>query len=303
MTDVLVTPAFLPSDSLDTGDTSKLGPKAWKASRLFTGGGNARDLCMRDGAASTGASWVAPSVAVTKTDIGLSNVENTKLSTYVVPVALGGTNLTGYAVGDLLYASGAGVLAKLADVAAGSVLVSGGVGVAPAYSASPSLTQLTLSTALLIGTNPSTTGCLRGPNNDAFYQRNAANNADARVIGLDSNDFILIGDAGRNTVTLGAGSASALAAWGGNTASFPAIQASGTTLVIRLGNGASGGSLTLSGGTLTLPGGATLLATGAALTSGAAAATATMTNAPTAGNPTKWVAINDNGTTRYIPAW
>lgn len=29
----------------------------------------------------------------------------------------------------------------------------------------------------------------------------------------------------------------------------------------------------------------------------------TITNAPAAGNPTKWIPINDNGTTRYIPAW
>ena len=34
-----------------------------------------------------------------------------------------------------------------------------------------------------------------------------------------------------------------------------------------------------------------------------AAATGTLTNAPAAGNPTKWIAIDDNGTTRYIPAW
>ena len=40
-----------------------------------------------------------------------------------------------------------------------------------------------------------------------------------------------------------------------------------------------------------------------ALTNGAAANTGTLTNAPAAGNPTKWVPINDNGTTRYIPAW
>jgi hypothetical protein len=39
------------------------------------------------------------------------------------------------------------------------------------------------------------------------------------------------------------------------------------------------------------------------LTNGAAAATGTLTNAPAAGNPTKWVPIDDNGTTRYIPAW
>lgn len=55
-------------------------------------------------------------------------------------------------------------------------------------------------------------------------------------------------------------------------------------------------------GALTLPGG-TLLQTSAALSNGAAAAAGTLTNAPTAGNPTKWIPINDNGTTRYIPAW
>ncbi len=36
---------------------------------------------------------------------------------------------------------------------------------------------------------------------------------------------------------------------------------------------------------------------------GAAANTGTLTNAPASGNPTKWIPIDDNGTTRYIPAW
>lgn len=50
-------------------------------------------------------------------------------------------------------------------------------------------------------------------------------------------------------------------------------------------------------------GNTTLHTTTVALTNGAAAQTATMTNGPTAGNPTKWIPINDNGTTRYIPSW
>ena len=50
-------------------------------------------------------------------------------------------------------------------------------------------------------------------------------------------------------------------------------------------------------------GSTTLHETSVALTNGAAAATGTLTNAPAAGNPTKWIPINDNGTTRYIPAW
>jgi hypothetical protein len=39
------------------------------------------------------------------------------------------------------------------------------------------------------------------------------------------------------------------------------------------------------------------------LPNGAAAQTATLTNGPTAGNPTKWIPIDDDGITRYIPAW
>lgn len=41
----------------------------------------------------------------------------------------------------------------------------------------------------------------------------------------------------------------------------------------------------------------------ASLTNNAAAAGGTLLNAPVAGNPTKWIPINDNGTIRNIPAW
>jgi hypothetical protein len=56
-------------------------------------------------------------------------------------------------------------------------------------------------------------------------------------------------------------------------------------------------------GVLSLAGGASLLATNAALTDVSGAAAGTLLNAPTAGNPAKWIAINDNGTTRKIPTW
>lgn len=61
------------------------------------------------------------------------------------------------------------------------------------------------------------------------------------------------------------------------------------------------GALTISGA-LTVNS-ATLIKSNTTLTNGAAAQTGTLTNAPAAGNPTKWIPINDNGTTRYIPAW
>ena len=50
-----------------------------------------------------------------------------------VPATAGGTGQTSYAVGDILYASSTTALSKLADVATGNALISGGVGVAPSY--------------------------------------------------------------------------------------------------------------------------------------------------------------------------
>lgn len=77
---------------------------------------------------------------------------------------------------------------------------------------------------------------------------------------------------------------------------------------------AGAGAITTAGGvyaakkivtasTITTLGGATFHTTSSALTDGAGASTGTLTNAPAAGNPTKWIGINDNGVTRYIPAW
>jgi len=54
--------------------------------------------------------------------------------TGTLPVANGGTGLASYTIGDLLYASAAAVLSKLADVSVGSYLRSGGVGAAPVWS-------------------------------------------------------------------------------------------------------------------------------------------------------------------------
>lgn len=46
-----------------------------------------------------------------------------------------------------------------------------------------------------------------------------------------------------------------------------------------------------------------MLRVASAITSGAAASIGTLTNAPAAGNPTKWMPVDDNGTTRYVPMW
>ena len=63
----------------------------------------------------------------------------------------GGTGLTTAAVGDIMYASATTpTWSRLAGVATGSMLVSGGVNTAPAWSASPTLTT-SLTTPLVIG--------------------------------------------------------------------------------------------------------------------------------------------------------
>src|SRR3990167_11414342 len=51
----------------------------------------------------------------------------------ILPSANGGTDNSSYTIGDILSASGATTLSKLADVATGNVLISGGVGLTPSY--------------------------------------------------------------------------------------------------------------------------------------------------------------------------
>ena len=83
-------------------------------------------------------------------------------STGVLAATNGGTGIASYTIGDLLYGSGTTTLSKLTDVATGSVLISGGVGVAPSWSAAPTLTSITVptvnsATSLTFQTNGTTT--------------------------------------------------------------------------------------------------------------------------------------------------
>jgi hypothetical protein len=48
---------------------------------------------------------------------------------------------------------------------------------------------------------------------------------------------------------------------------------------------------------------AVLLHSLVALVDGAGASIGTLTNAPSAGDPTKWIRIDDNGTPRFVPSW
>lgn len=89
-----------------------------------------------------------------------------------------------------------------------------------------------------------------------------------------------------------------------NSSTTDVLQIRGDSVVVVIGtltNIGSGGIAAGSGGFTTSK--AVFMTSTLALTNNAAAATATLTNSPTAGNPTKWIPINDNGTTRNIPCW
>lgn len=64
-----------------------------------------------------------------------SNMSNAGVLTLGTALAAGsgGTGIASYAVGDILYASGSTALSKLADVATGNALISGGVTTAPSW--------------------------------------------------------------------------------------------------------------------------------------------------------------------------
>lgn len=135
-----------------------------------------------------------PSGTVTTTGTGLSGAGTAGSPLAIVsPVTAlnGGTGQTGYAVGDLLYASTTTALTKLPDVAAGSVLVSGGVGVAPAYDASPSLGgQLNWITGLGAITH------LTGPTDQNTLIRSGQSATDGRDLRMTAADGVGAGDGG-----------------------------------------------------------------------------------------------------------
>jgi len=86
--------------------------------------------------ASNITSGTLPSGRISGSYTGLTGVGTLTAGTWnatTVGAAYGGTGFASYAVGDLLYADTTTSLAKLADVAVGNALISGGVGSAPSW--------------------------------------------------------------------------------------------------------------------------------------------------------------------------
>ena len=89
--------------------------------------------------------------------------------------------------------------------------------------------------------------------------------------------------------------------FGGTTSSFPALKRSGALLQARLGDDTAFTEFECSN--IITNNAAAAFSTNTTLADGAGAQVGTLANAPTAGNPTKWISFDDNGTTRYLPSW
>jgi hypothetical protein len=247
---------------------------------------------------------------------------------------------TGGALGSLLYrdtGDATNGFSWLADVATGSVLTSGGVGAAPAWSSSLHLYGSGATPSSGLSTSPlhvaykadvgGAASLVRFENTSTvstaatFWDFVCGDTAGSYVYGRftvqspnatdpsvffgsgSNSDFVLVTNGGEilrfNRKNASAGPY--FFSFGGATSSFPASKRESANWSFRLGDdsdytGIVAKSLTLSSGTR-------LVTTSAAFSNGAGASTGTLTNAPAAGNPTKWIPISDNGVTRYIPAW
>ena len=98
---------------------------------------------LTSGGASADPTWTTATFPATAGSAGTilrSNGTNWVASTDTYPNTV--------VAGDILIATAANVIGSLADVAVGQVLASGGVGVSPAYTATPSVTSITTATGL-----------------------------------------------------------------------------------------------------------------------------------------------------------
>jgi hypothetical protein len=130
----------------------------------------------------------------------------------IVPATAGGTGQTSYAVGDLLYANTTTTLAKLADVATGNALISGGVGAAPAWGKIGLTTHV--SGVLPVangGTNASAAG-ITAFNNITGYTATGATGTTSTNLVFSTSPSVttptLVGDANLSTGNIVQGTAS-----------------------------------------------------------------------------------------------
>jgi len=123
-------------------------------------------------------STLGSELAINITDGKLFYKDNTNavqvIAWKVTPATAGGTGQTLYAVGDILFANTTTTLSKLADVATGNALISGGVGVAPSYGKIGLTTHITGVLPVANGGTNASTASITSFNNITGYTASGA---------------------------------------------------------------------------------------------------------------------------------
>lgn len=154
---------------------------------------------------------------------------------------------------------------------------------------------------------PTTGGTLTGALAGTSGAFSGALTAASGVFGTDPGGAYLVRAGGSGRLQSASGTAVELLLVQ-NTVESWGIGMDAASASLRINQSATTRLTISSAGVMAVPGGvsvgtATLLTTSVALTAGGGASTGTLTNAPSAGNPVKWISIVDNGTTRWIPTW
>ena len=193
-------------------------------------------IATTSGAPSWGA--VPSTAAVTSITFGTTGLTPSTTTTGAVTVAgtlavaNGGTNITSYAVGDLIYASGATTLSTLADVATGNALISGGVTTAPSWG------KIALTTHIS-GVLPTANG---GTNLSSFTSGGAVYATSTSVL---TTGTLPVASGGTGITSFGTGVATAL---GSNvTGSGSIVLSAGPTLTGTLAAATITASSTITG--------------------------------------------------------
>ena len=129
----------------------------------------------------------------------------------VVPATAGGTGQTSYAVGDLLYADTTTTLAKLADVATGNALISGGVTTAPSWGKIGLTTHVSGILPVANGGTNASTASITAFNNITGYSASGATGTTSTNLVFSTSPSIttptLVGDATLSTGNITQGTA------------------------------------------------------------------------------------------------
>lgn len=197
-------------------------------------------------------SGTLPTARLSGSYTGISGVGTLTAGTWnasTIGAAYGGTGLTSYTVGDLLYADTTTSLAKLADVVVGNALISGGVGTAPSWGKIGLTTHVSGTLGVANGgTGAATlTGYVYGNGTGPFTASTSIPNGATTATSANTASAIVARDASGNfsagtiTAALSGNASTATSATtatnlaGGSVGTIPYQTAAATTAMLAVG--------------------------------------------------------------------